>query len=169
MQQRRRNVVRVLRRFGSIVGGRGMPVLMAIGFVVSVTAGGERSFAEEETPVDADARVFFVEPGDGATVTSPVKLVFGSENVEVGAVPDEVETPRKGVIHYHLALNADCLPPGTVIPQANPWIHFGDGSKSIDMTLPPGEHRLVVQAGDDEHRTIEGLCETISITVAEED
>lgn len=117
---------------------------------------------------DGEARVFFAAPQDGATVESPVELVFGAENVEIGAVPEEVETPRPGVVHYHLGVDASCLPPGTRIPEADPWIHFGDGSDRIETQLAPGEHRLVVQAGDDEHRTIEGLCETISITVTEE-
>lgn len=117
---------------------------------------------------DAEPRVFFVQPEDGATVTSPVAAEFGSENVEVAAVPEEVDAPRRGVIHYHLGVDADCLPPGTRIPDADPWIHFGDGSNEIEMQLAPGEHRLTVQAGDDEHVTIEGLCRTISVTVTEE-
>lgn len=117
---------------------------------------------------EAEPRVFFVQPEDGATLSSPVEVVFGAENVEVGAVPEEVDAPRSGVVHYHLGLDASCLPPGTRIPSADPWIHFGDGSDRIEMQLGPGEHTLVLQAGDDEHRTIEGLCRTISITVTGE-
>lgn len=114
---------------------------------------------------EAEPRVFFVQPEDGATLTSPVDARFGAENIEVRAVPEKVETPREGVIHYHLGVDADCLPPGTRIPDADPWIHFGDGSNQIEMQLETGEHRLTVQAGDDRHRTIEGLCQTITITV----
>ena len=33
--------------------------------------------------------------------------------------------------------------------------------------MPPGEHTFAVQLGDDEHRTIEGLCSTITVTVEE--
>lgn len=115
-----------------------------------------------------EPRVFFASPEDGATVESPVEFVFGSENVEIGAVPEVVETPRPGVIHYHLGVDTECLPPGIPIPKADPWLHFGDGSDRTEMQLAPGKHRLAVQAGDDEHRTIEGLCETISITVTGE-
>jgi hypothetical protein len=46
-------------------------------------------------------------------------------------------------------------------------VHFGDGKNVIDMQLPAGVHRLTLQIGDDLHRTIEGLCITISVTVAE--
>ena len=49
--------------------------------------------------------------------------------------------------------------------KADPWIHFGDGKNVIEMQLKPGTHRLAVQAGDDMHRTISGMCEVISVTV----
>jgi hypothetical protein len=65
-----------------------------------------------------------------------------------------------------VAIDADCLPPGQIIPKADPWIHFGTGANTADITLTPGTHRLTVQAGDDQHRTLEGLCETITVTVA---
>jgi hypothetical protein len=77
------------------------------------------------------------------------------------------EQVRANTIHYHIAVDTDCLQPaGTVIPKADPWVHFGDGKKVIEMSLTPGPHRLTVQAGDDMHRTIAGLCETINVTVA---
>lgn len=142
----------------TIVLRRPLLGLLGLVFAVSGTAcGGE-----------GEPRVFFVEPEDGATVTSPVDVTFGAENIEIAAVPEEVEAPREGVVHYHLGVDTDCLPPGTRIPEADPWIHFGDGTNQIEMQLEPGEHRLAVQAGDDTHRTIEGLCQTIAITVRPE-
>ena len=113
-------------------------------------------------------RVFFVSPRDGATVTSPVMLEFGIEDFEISPVPPgELTETRPALGHHHVAIDADCLPPGTVIPRAAPWVHFGDGKNVIDMQLPPGQHRLTLQVGDDLHRTIEGLCETITVTVTE--
>jgi hypothetical protein len=64
-------------------------------------------------------------------------------------------------------VDTDCLPAGTEIPKASPWVHFGDGKNEIDMQLPPGTHRLALQIGDDKHMTIEGLCSTITVNVAE--
>ena len=70
--------------------------------------------------------------------------------------------------HYHLGVNATCLPSGQIIESGNPsWIHFGDGSNTIEMPLVPGEHTFAVQLADDEHRTLEGLCETITIMIEE--
>ena len=114
----------------------------------------------------AGPRVFFVQPQDGATVKSPVRLEFGIENYQLAAVPPGTPTEsRPNVGHHHVGVDADCLPPGTVIPRAAPWVHFGDGKNVIDMQLPPGQHRLTLQLGDDLHRTQEGLCSTITVNV----
>ena len=113
-------------------------------------------------------RVFFVSPKEGATVKSPVQFEFGSDMFTIAAVPaGEVTAVRAGTGHFHLGVDTDCLPVGAVIPKANPWIHFGDGKNAIEMQLTPGPHKLAVQAGDDKHATMTGLCETISVTVTE--
>jgi len=107
-----------------------------------------------------------MEPANGATVKSPVHLVFGSEMVTIAPVPaGEVTEVRPNTAHYHLGVDTDCLPVGSVIPKANPWVHFGDGKNTIDMQLSTGMHKLVVQAGDDKHATMTGLCETINVNV----
>src|SRR5688572_11863631 len=116
----------------------------------------------------AGPRVFFVEPQNGATVKSPVRLAFGIENFQIAPVPaGTVETARPGAGHHHVGVDTDCLPAGTVIPMAAPWVHFGKGNTEIDMQLTPGPHKLALQIGDDTHTTIEGLCSTIEVTVAE--
>ena len=117
----------------------------------------------------ADPRVFFVAPTDGVELPADlgVSFEFGTENFEISPVPEEVESSRAGIGHYHLGVDAECLPVGEVIPKADPWVHFGDGSSTIDMQLAPGPHTFSVQMGDDEHRTLEGLCETIHIELVE--
>jgi hypothetical protein len=113
-------------------------------------------------------RVFFVQPKNGDTIKSMSSIEFGSSGTTVGAVPPgelKPEQVRPNIIHYHLGVDTDCLPDGVVIPKADPWIHFGDGKNVIEMQLQPGSHRLAVQAGDDLHRTLPGMCEVISVTV----
>ncbi len=78
----------------------------------------------------------------------------------------EVKDVRPETGHFHLAIDADCLPPGQEIPKADPWVHFGKAQTSVETSLTPGPHKLTLQAGDDLHRTMEGLCETINVTVA---
>jgi len=115
-------------------------------------------------------RVFFVSPKNGETIKTMHRFEFGNTGVTIAAVPPGNLTPdqvRPGMTHYHLGVDTDCLPAGTAIPKADPWIHFGDGKNVIEMQLKPGPHKLVLQSGDDLHRTISGLCETINVTVAE--
>ena len=124
--------------------------------------------AAASTPEPAGPRVFFIQPADGATVQSPVRLEFGAEDFRIAAVPEGTVTEtRPDLGHHHVAIDADCLPAGTAIPRAAPWVHFGDGKNIIDMQLPTGQHRLTLQIGDDLHQTIEGLCSTISVNVTE--
>jgi hypothetical protein len=114
-------------------------------------------------------RIFFVEPAMGATVTSPVHIVFGAENFTIE--PRGEGEVHHGAGHHHIGIDTQCLPGGVVIPEAAPWVHFGDGSTQIDVQLPPGEHHLVAQVGDGEHRTIDepGLCAELHVVVVEGD
>jgi hypothetical protein len=113
-------------------------------------------------------RVFFVEPKKGATVTSPVHLKFGSEGIEIAAVPKgDVTTARPGIGHYHVGVDQDCLPPAKTIVKGTPsWIHFGDGKSEIDMQLTPGKHKLALQIGDDLHNTLPNTCAVITVNVS---
>ena len=157
---------------------------IAVCLVVVLMAGWMGCAPAEESSEDAEAevmahdeamvaegeggpRVFFVSPEDGATVTSPVLLQFGAENFVIEPVGDGAI--HDGMGHFHIAVNAPCLEPGIVIPTANPWIHFGDGSAEIEMQLPTGEATLCLQIGDGEHRTLggEGLSSVITLNVVE--
>ena len=114
-------------------------------------------------------RVFFVAPKNGATVKSPVRFEFGSDDITIAAVPEgtvTAEQVRANVGHYHLGVDQDCLPAGQEIPRGKPdWVHFGTGNNNIEMNLTPGQHKFAVQVGDDRHYTVAGLCEQITITV----
>ena len=119
-------------------------------------------------PAAGGPRVFFIEPQNGATVKSPVTLKFGIDNYELAAVPQgTVETARPNVGHHHVGVDIDCLPAGTEIPKANPWVHHGNAATEMTMQLLPGTHKLTLQLGDDRHITMPGLCQTITVNVAE--
>ena len=133
----------------------------------------EETYAEDEAEepaaeMSSAPRVFFANVSDGDEVTSPVSLEFGIENFEIVAAEDPVVI-EEGKGHHHLGINAHCLEAGTVIEKAEPWVHFGDGSNTIDVQLPPGAAHLSLQIGDGEHRTLdeEGLCAMINLTVVE--
>lgn len=133
-----------------------------------------------EEPMEAEApapsgppRVFFVAPQDGDAISSDhdVEVEFGAENYTISAIPEgfdaETDEPRADVGHYHVGLNTGCLPAGEVIPEGQNWQHFGDGSNRYTLQVEPGSYELSVQIGDDAHVTREGLCETISIEIAD--
>jgi len=143
--------------------------------VVTIQACGTGS-VEESVPVSQDEvqavsespRVFFVQPEEGSEVQSPVHFEFGIEDFMIAPVPEgTVEEARSGMGHHHLGVDTDCLPAGTEIPKADPWIHFGKGNNVIDVQLTPGSHTFVLQTGDDRHHTIEGLCATVTVSVVE--
>jgi len=158
--------------FDKFVRGFGVVALALVvaGGAVGCGGGGDAESGDEEPAAMAEApaaepRVFFVAPRDETDHATelPLGFTFGVENFEVSPVPGEVSSPRAAMGHYHLGVNAECLPAGEIIPAADPWVHFGDGSDGMEMQLEGGEYRFSVQIGDDEHRTIDGLCETITV------
>lgn len=129
------------------------------------------SSAAESHEGHTGARVFFVSPKDGETIKTTHRFEFGAESYQIAAVPQGELTPeqvRAGIGHFHLGVDKDCVAAGETIVRGTPdWIHFGTGSNFIEMQLQPGPHKFSVQVGDDLHRGVEGLCETINVTVAE--
>ena len=115
----------------------------------------------------AKAKVFFVEPKNGATVTSPVHMKFGSSGIEISPVPPgDLKMTRPGMAHYHVGIDQACLPAGKNIVKGTPsWVHFGDGKDVFDSQLTPGKHKLALQLGDDLHNTMPGACQVITVTV----
>ena len=123
--------------------------------------------AQAAKPAAKKARVFFLEPKNNATVSSPVHMKFGAEGVEIAAVPPgDVTKMRPGVAHYHVGIDQSCLPPGKTIVKGTPsWVHFGDGKDVFDTQLTPGKHKLALQLGDDLHNTMPGTCAEITVNV----
>jgi len=163
--------------FDPIMLARATVKTTAIALLVSCAfaaacGGAEAPAADPATPAAGSAapsgpRVFFVQPQDGATVKSPVKLEFGIADYQLAAVPPGAMEARPGMGHHHVGVDTDCLPAGTEIPMASPWVHFGKANTTIDMQFPPGPHKLTLQLGNDLHRAIDGLCTTINVMVVE--
>jgi len=113
-------------------------------------------------PPPVGERVFFVEPADGATVKSPLKVVFGVEGKTV-APAGEV---KEGTGHHHLIIDGQPIPGGTVVPADEKHIHFGKGQTETEVELAPGPHTLTLQFADGSHGSFgEGLSATISVVV----
>ena len=76
-----------------------------------------------------EKRVFFVEPANGAVVTSPFKVKFGAAGMEVKPAGDE--TPNSG--HHHVLVNMESMPAGQTIPFSDTHIHFGKGQTEAEQ------------------------------------
>ena len=137
--------------------------------VILVTAFAAAASAQTKKPAAKRPakRVFFIEPKNGDTVTSPVHMKFGSEGIEIAAVPPgDITTARPGIGHYHIGIGVSCLPSGKTIVKGTPsWVHFGDGKSEFDVQLTPGTHKIALQIGDDLHKTVAGFCQTITLHV----
>ena len=109
------------------------------------------------------ARVFFITPSDGATISGPVAIEFGIEGMQVAKAGDN--QPHSG--HHHLLIDTAVPDLGLPIPADANHIHFGDGSTSTAITLEPGEHTLQMLLGDHLHIPHEPplVSEVITITV----
>jgi len=124
---------------------------------------GEGVQAPEQPAVPEGARVFCVEPADGAKVTSPLTVKMGIEGMTVAKAGNVVA----GEGHHHILIDdpasADA---GVVVAMDERHIHYGDGSTETQLTLTPGEHTLTLQLADGVHRSYgAALRSTIHVTV----
>ncbi len=113
----------------------------------------------------SSARVFIASPADGATLTSPVTVVFGIENFELA--PAGTFTPGTG--HHHLLIDTDLPPLNQPIPADANHLHFGKGQTEAAIELSPGQHTLQLLLGDGYHVPHDPalVATPITITVTE--
>jgi len=92
-----------------------------------------------------NARVFIIEPIDGARVSSPVTVKFGLENMSVAKAGDDTENSG----HHHLLIDLDELPNlSAPLPATEQLIHFGGAQTETTIELAPGEHTLQLLLGN---------------------
>ena len=110
------------------------------------------------------AKVFIIEPANGATVTSPVTVKFGIENMTLAKAGDNVEFSG----HHHLLINIDELPAlDAPLPATDQLIHFGGAQTETTVELPAGQHTLQLLLGNYLHipHDTPVISEKITITV----
>lgn len=109
------------------------------------------------------AKVYFIEPIDGATVTSPVHIKFGLSGM--GVAP--AGTDRANTGHHHLIIDAELPALDKHIPADANHKHFGGGQTETNIELSPGKHTLQLLLGDKSHMPHKSAVysEKITITV----
>ena len=113
-------------------------------------------------PPASSAGVYFMEPVDGATVTSPFKVKFGLKGMEIKPAGAQVE----GSGHHHLLINLDSVATGQIIPVDDVHIHFGKGQTETEVKLPPGTYKLTLQFADGFHLSYgREMSKSLKVTV----
>jgi hypothetical protein len=133
---------------------RGLAVLLLL---LAASCGGGDGEDDDAAP----ASVSISAPGDGATVEPTFSVTMTAEGLAIEPAGDVVD----GSGHFHLLVDADCLPAGEQILADETHIHLADGASETELTLPAGEHTLCLQAGDGQHTALE-LTDEITVTVA---
>ena len=113
--------------------------------------------------VPAGARVFFANLKDGQTVTSPLKIEMGVENMAVDTANGKIK-PASG--HHHILVDVDSIATETIVPPTDSLhhYHFGKAQTSGEIRLTPGKHTLALQFADALHRSFGSRLNT-KITV----
>ena len=138
-------------------------------FAMSCQPSAEKSADETvqgEIPGKIEAKVFFVAPNDGDTITSPVKILMGVEGMTV----EPAGKVNEGKGHHHIIVDGSPSPLGAVVPADSTHFHYGGGQTEAELNLLPGSHTLTMQFADGVHASYgESLSETITVFVVEAD
>jgi len=131
---------------GSAVAGQVAPAAAAV--------------ASEKAPVGA--RVFFVEPKDGASVGQDVRVRFGVEGIALAPAAEG----KPGTGHHHLLIDGKELPPlAEPIPNDATHKHYGKGQTEDTIHLDPGTHTLQLDFADARHVQFDPPIVSPKITV----
>ena len=116
-----------------------------------------------QSPAPDGAKVYFIEPKDGAEVSNPVSVKFGLSGM--GVAPAGVEKAKTG--HHHLLIDVNKVDLDNPLPADDNHKHFGGGQTETSITLAPGQHTLQLLLGDHNHIPHKPpvMSEKITITV----
>lgn len=136
-------------------------ILATVGIALMLSACGPSG--PQGTPSPKGAKVSILEPANGAEVTSPVKVKFGIEGMEVA--PAGTEKPNSG--HHHVLVDTKLADYASPVPADDNHVHFGKGQTEASLTLKPGKHTLQLLLADHNHipHSPPVQSEVISITV----
>jgi hypothetical protein len=116
------------------------------------------------TPSPAGAKVWLIEPADGAVVKNPITVKFGTEGMKV--VPAGTDEPDSG--HHHLIIDAKLDDYDAPIPADDKHKHYGKGQTEATIELPPGKHTLQDVFADKNHIPFEPSVQSDVVTITVE-
>ena len=107
------------------------------------------ALSQEQPRPPRNAQVRFLEPLNGAQVTSPVRLRF--EAVAILTEPAGKVTALSG--HHHVIVDALPTPYGQAVGKDAQHLHFGKAQTEASLELAPGLHTITLQFADGLHRS----------------
>ncbi|WP_439123121.1 DUF4399 domain-containing protein [Marivita sp.] len=126
-----------------------------------------------DTPSTPGAEVYMVNLENGASVQSPVTVVFGLSGM--GVAPAGID--KEGTGHHHMFINRAPFGDGAEdeeliangIPSDENHIHYGGGQTQATYDLAPGEYTMQLVLGDQFHVPHDPpvVSDVITITVTE--
>lgn len=133
--------------------------LLAVALLAMTSLAG----AVDQSPSPEQAAAYIISPADGATVTSPVVVVFGLKGM--GVAPAGTDKANTG--HHHLLIDSELPALDQPLPASAKLIHFGGGQTQTTVELEPGTHTLQLILGDQSHvpHNPPVVSEKITITV----
>lgn len=100
------------------------------------------------SPSPEGARVYFIEPQDGAQVPATFTVKFGLTGMGVAPAGAPIENTG----HHHLLIDRpDNLDFDQPLPATEQVKHFGGGQTETTLTLSPGKHCLQLLMGNYVH------------------
>ncbi|MCU4924408.1 DUF4399 domain-containing protein [Halobacteria archaeon AArc-dxtr1] len=166
----------------------------------SDTEPGADDSGEDDEEVDhenPEGEVWFEQPEDGETVSSPVEISMAVEEFELepvagtgdegdddgeatgedeeangngetnGDEEGQEQSVQDGQGHLHVLVDVGCVEPIEPIPFEEGYHHLGEGGTDITLDLEPGEYDLCAQASDGDHIAYD-MTDEISIEVEDE-
>lgn len=124
---------------------------LALAALLFAAAATTAAVAADDHYWPADAKAYIISPKNGATVKSPVTVVFGLKGL--GVAPAGVKFANTG--HFHLLVDSD-LPTdlSLPLPATDKILHYGKGQTEVTLDaskLPAGKHTLQLVMGDESH------------------
>jgi hypothetical protein len=130
---------------------------------MSLAATGVAIAQDFRSPAPAGAKVYFIEPKNGAEISGPVTVKMGLSGM--GVAPAGVE--KKDTGHHHVLINQPTFDPMAPLPADDKHRHFGNGQTETVLNLPAGSYTLQLVLGDHNHipHNPAIVSEAIKITV----
>lgn len=135
---------------------------LSLGLAMAGLVAGCAGTSNPNLPPPNGKGVYFVEPANGATVSSPFVVKFGVVGMGIRPAGELVS----GTGHHHLLVNTGSISGGQVIPADDAHMHFGKGQTEAELKLPPGTYKLTMQFADGYHQSYgKEMRAAITVTV----